>query len=75
MGQSKTKKDGTRTVRFKKEELDQIDEFLSRNPFFDFSTLTRVAITRFITNPELPLEPVKPAVKIERITTQPEVDT
>ena len=49
----------TRTVRFKKEEGDLIDEFLRRNPFLDFSTLARLSIARFIDNPELKIRRVE----------------
>ncbi len=34
-------------------ELAKIDEFLKANPFFDFSTLTRMAIQKFIENPQV----------------------
>jgi hypothetical protein len=45
----------SRTVRFKKEEADLIDRFLAENPIFDFSTLSRVALLRFIKDPKLEL--------------------
>lgn len=48
----------SRTVRFKSEELLEIEEFLSLNPMFDFSSLTRVAISRFIRDPQLTLKPL-----------------
>ncbi len=48
----------SRTVRFKKEELKLIEQFLEQNPFFDFSTLTRVAITEFIKRPSLQIKGV-----------------
>lgn len=74
MGRSKTTSDSTRTVRFKQSELSQIDEFLNKNPFFDFSTLTRVAIQRFITDPDLKLVPVEPHKQLgEKNKTEPEV--
>ncbi len=47
-----------RTVRFTSEELQQVDEFLRRNSFLDFSSLTRVAIKAFIENPTLVITPV-----------------
>ena len=46
----------SRTVRFKKGETEQIDLFLMENPFFDFSSLTRVALVQFIQDPKLPLK-------------------
>jgi hypothetical protein len=30
-----------------------IEEFLEKNPFFDFSSLTRTAVNEFIRNPNL----------------------
>jgi hypothetical protein len=45
----------TRTVRFQKEEAELIDQFLEKNPILDFSTLARLAVTRFIKKPELQL--------------------
>ena len=48
----------TRTVRFQKSEAQQIEQFLKKNPVLDFSTLARLAITRFIRNPNLQLHPV-----------------
>lgn len=49
----------TRTVRFQKEEALLIDRFLQKNPVLDFSTLARLAITRFIQKPDLQLEAVR----------------
>jgi len=48
-----------RAVRLPPAEDKQIQEFLRRNPFFDFSTMTRLALMQFIENPELTLKPVK----------------
>lgn len=48
-----------RTVRFDQSEIKKIEEFLKRNPFLDFSTLTRIAISHFIENPTLNVHPVK----------------
>lgn len=42
-----------RTVRFSQEEINRIVSFLEQNPFFDFSTLARLAIRKFIENPEI----------------------
>ena len=47
-----------RTVRFEKEELDKIEKFLKRNPFLDFSTLTRMALNDFIENPRVQIRPL-----------------
>lgn len=48
----------TRTVRFSQSETDDIGAFLKRNPFFDFSSLARLAITEFIRNPVLRVNPL-----------------
>jgi hypothetical protein len=53
----------SRTVRFKLGDLDLIDEFLDKNPLFDFSTLTRVALLEFIKNPTLEIRPVETKIK------------
>jgi hypothetical protein len=42
-----------RGIRFTKSEDDLIESFLQKNPFFDFSTIARIAITEFIRNPKL----------------------
>jgi len=41
----------TRTIRFNDEDIRDIDKFLKQNSIFDFSTLARIAIRRFIENP------------------------
>jgi hypothetical protein len=46
-------------VRFKRNEAEIIDLFLQENPFFDFSSLSRVAILEFIKCPKLELKPVE----------------
>lgn len=48
-----------RTIRFSKEELDRVEEFLDQNPVFDFSRLVRLSVDRFLENPSLKLRPVK----------------
>jgi hypothetical protein len=48
-----------RTVRFDKKELARIEEFLKANPFFDFSTLTRISIQRFIENPDFKINAIQ----------------
>lgn len=54
-----TKKSTSRAVRFDKDELKDIDQFLSRNPIFDFSSLARAAIRAFIENPEIKINKVE----------------
>ena len=49
----------TRAIRFPKEEERQIEEFLEQNPFFDFSTLARMAILDFIKNPKITIKAVQ----------------
>lgn len=56
----------SRTVRFKAHELEQIDEFLQRNPFFDFSSLTRIAVTEFIRRPTLRIQPIETTERPKR---------
>lgn len=45
----------SRTIRFKSAEIKMIEEFLSKNSFFDFSSLTRLAVLEFIKRPALRL--------------------
>lgn len=47
-----------RTVRFEKVELAKIEQFLKKNSFFDFSTLARTAINRFIESPSVQIRPL-----------------
>jgi hypothetical protein len=49
----------TRAVRLSDKEERQIEEFLNANPFFDFSTLARMAILEFIKNPKITIQPIK----------------
>ncbi|MEQ1666662.1 MAG: hypothetical protein ABL927_14955 [Bdellovibrionales bacterium] len=49
----------TRAIRFSKTEETQIEEFLSKNSFFDFSSLARVAILGFIKKPTVSIQPIK----------------
>ncbi len=53
----------TRTVRFSEKEADLIDKFLEKNPFLDFSTLARLAVSHFIENPELRILPIETKTK------------
>jgi len=49
----------TKALRLSKQEEQLINEFLEKNPMFDFSTLARVAILNFIERPEIKLTPIK----------------
>ncbi|WP_419172630.1 hypothetical protein [Halobacteriovorax sp.] len=49
----------TKAVRFSDKEDNAIKEFLKNNPYFDFSTVARMAILKFIENPEINLVPTK----------------
>jgi hypothetical protein len=46
----------TRTVRFKKSELERIERFLKVNPLFDFSSLVRHAVEQFMLNPSVSIK-------------------
>jgi len=48
----------SRTVRFTKEEVRDIERFLRKNPFFDFSALTRLAVAEFIRNPKFQVKSI-----------------
>ena len=48
----------TRAIRLSATEDQKIDEFLKHNPFFDFSTLARMAILGFIKEPKLIIQPI-----------------
>ena len=47
-----------RTVRFKGEEIGLIEEFLAKNRFLDFSSMTRIAVLEFIKNPSVQIQPI-----------------
>ncbi|KYG67619.1 hypothetical protein AZI85_17215 [Bdellovibrio bacteriovorus] len=47
-----------RTVRFDDKQIKRIEEFLVRNPFLDFSSLTRLAIDQFVQNPTVQIQPI-----------------
>ena len=47
-----------RTVRFDDKQIKRIEEFLGRNPFLDFSSLTRMAIDQFVQNPTVQIQPI-----------------
>ena len=50
----------TRTIRFKATDLRDIERFLEQNPIFDFSSLARLAIRRFIENPSVEVRGLEP---------------
>jgi hypothetical protein len=56
----------TRAIRFSEQEEKQIEEFLENNPFFDFSTLAKMAILDFVKNPRITLHPVKASKHLSR---------
>ena len=43
----------SRAVRFSEQENEAIKNFLEKNPYFDFSTIARMAILKFIENPQI----------------------
>jgi hypothetical protein len=45
-------------VRFTEAEENLIEEFLKKNPYFDFSTLAKISILEFIKKPEINLTAV-----------------
>lgn len=49
----------TRAIRLSEKEDKLINDFLKKNPFFDFSSLARTAIASFIENPTLKVKPIK----------------
>ena len=51
----------TRAIRLSPAEEAKIQKFLALNPFFDFSSLARLAILKFVENPELHITPLLPA--------------
>lgn len=56
----------TRAIRITEAEDRLIEEFLKKNPFFDFSSLARTSILAFIENPHLNLTPVNKAKKVRK---------
>lgn len=46
----------TRTIRFNNVDIRDIDRFLKENKVFDFSTLARTAIRKFIENPNIEIK-------------------
>jgi hypothetical protein len=58
VARSNTLETVTRTVRFKKTELERIERFLEYNPLFDFSTLVRHSVEHFMLNPSVAVKPL-----------------
>lgn len=48
-----------RGIRFTDKEESQIEEFLTKNPLLDFSTMAKLAIQEFIRKPTFSLNPIK----------------
>lgn len=48
----------SKAVRFTDEELAKVEKFLKSNPLFDFSKLARMAISAFIENPTITINPI-----------------
>lgn len=42
-----------KTIRFKETEIEIIEDFLQVNPALDFSTLIRLAVSKYIISPTL----------------------
>ena len=65
---------GTKAVRFSDNEEKLINSFIEQNPFFDFSSLARIAILKFIERPDLKINRITSKAKKEKksivITTQ-----
>ena len=47
-----------RGIRFTDAEDKLIDEFLKKNPLFDFSMLTKISILQFIKDPKINITPI-----------------
>lgn len=60
----------TKAIRFSDKEDKAIKEFIKNNPYFDFSTIARMAILKFIENPQLELKPSKLEKEITTIKVQ-----
>lgn len=61
----------SRAVRFSEQENEAIKNFLESNPYFDFSTIARMAILKFIENPQIEFTPS--IVKKENETNTQEI--
>ncbi len=58
----------TRTIRFNEEDLRDIEKFLEKNSFFDFSTLARIAIRKFIESPNIEVRGIKDRTEVVKKT-------
>lgn len=56
----------TKAIRLSESEDRLIEEFLRKNPFFDFSSLARTAILKFIEDPRLSFTAVKTPKRSKR---------
>lgn len=59
-----------RAVRLSPAEEKQVQEFLKRNPIFDFSTLARTALMRFVKQPNMEIKSVNPRKQKSTEVTQ-----
>ena len=60
-----------RGIRFSKEEEQLIEEFLTKNPLLDFTTLAKIAILAFIERPKIDLTPVNKPIRKEKRDVRP----
>jgi hypothetical protein len=60
----------TKAVRLSDEEMENIERFLAQNPFFDFSTLARLAIQSFMEAPTVQIRPLESGKPRRRPTTE-----
>ena len=52
-----------KTVRFDKQNIQDIENFLDKNPLLDFSTLVRMSVQNFIKNPDFKLNAISESKK------------
>lgn len=55
-----------KTIRFTTEEVRKIDSFIEKNDFLDFSTVVRMAVTRFLENPEIAIRNKNRNIKFQK---------
>ena len=56
----------TRTIRFNEKDLRDIEKFLSQNSIFDFSSLARIAIRKFIESPNIEVRGIKDKISYSK---------
>ncbi|MBT4791854.1 MAG: hypothetical protein HON90_09810 [Halobacteriovoraceae bacterium] len=56
----------TKGIRLSDSEERLVNEFLKKNPFFDFSSMARTAISKFIEDPQIKLTPIKRTKRYDR---------